>query len=40
MQGTNSPYFKGLRAIGLSKTYKSMIGNLTTEALKNVYFEI
>jgi hypothetical protein len=30
LEGSKSPYFKGLRAIGLCKTYKSIIGNLTT----------
>jgi len=29
-----------LRALGLSKTYKSLIGGNDTEALKNVFFEI
>lgn len=34
------PFFDGVRAIGLSKSYTSVIGNSTIKALREVFFEI
>ena len=31
---------QGIRVMGLSKTYKSIISNKETEALRNVFFNI
>lgn len=38
--GKKKAYFNGVRAIGLSKSYKSIVGKKTINALQNVYFEV